>query len=366
MFCFASLFLSAFLFAALAEEAGAQKTTPTASPSPTVSPSPSASPTAALVDRMGLADLQQVVQLLKSNYIDPAALNETELNRAMLSGVLARLGRGVMLLPAPAPDVNEATDPFYDELIENHIGYFRLGALTPANLQALDAALQKYAGKKIEAVVLDLRASEATNDFATAAQFANRFVEKGKPLFSLRKTGGKPGRAFVSESEAVYQGLVIVLVDEDTAGPAEAVAGVLRLYTKALLIGEPTAGRAVEFSDLPLNEGRILRTAVGEAVLPEGRPLFPEGLKPDVPVELAEAEKRQIFELSVQSGMAPFVFEKERPHLNEAALMSGRNPEIDSMEASQRRKGTEKAMPRDLVLQRAVDIVTSLAIYQKK
>ena len=29
------------------------------------------------------------------------------------------------------------------------------------------------------------------------------------------------------------------------------------LYNKALLIGQPTAGRAVEFSDLPLNGGKV-------------------------------------------------------------------------------------------------------------
>ncbi len=224
---------------------------------------------------MAPADLQQVIQLLKNNYINPAALNETELNRAMLSGVLTRLGRGVVLLPGPAAAASETTDPFYGEIIEGHIGYLRLGALTTANLRAMDAAMQKYAGQKVDAVVIDLRASQATNDFATAAEVAKRFVGKGKPLFTLRKAAGKQDRVFTSEREAAFQGLVIVLADGDTAGPAEAVAGVLQLHSKAMLIGQPTAGRAVEYSDLPLNGGRILRAAVSEAVLPEGRALFP-------------------------------------------------------------------------------------------
>ncbi|MEO5720540.1 MAG: S41 family peptidase [Chthoniobacterales bacterium] len=326
-------------------------------------PSPT---TSSLIDSMGPADLQQVIQLLKNNYINPAALAEAELNRAMLSGVLARLGRGFMLLPAATANDAETVDPFYGEIMEEHVGYLRFGALTPANLQALDAELQKYAGKKIDAAVLDLRASGSTNDFATAAEFAKRFAGKGKTLFTLRKAAGKQERVFTSERDPAYQGLVLVLADEETAGPAEAIAGTLRLHTKALIIGQLTAGRAVEYSDLPLNGGRILRAAVSEAVLPEGRALFPGGLKPDLPVEMSNADKRQIFQQSATAGMGQFVFENERPHLNEAALIAGRNPEIDALEASQRRKNPEKPAPRDLVLQRALDIVTSLAIYEKR
>lgn len=316
---------------------------------------------------MAPADLQQAIQLLKSNYINPETLNEAELNRAMLSGVLSRLGRGVMLLPERAPEVSEATNPFFGEILDSHVGYLRLGALTPANLQALDTNLQTYGGKKIDAVVMDLRASPATNDFAIAAEFAKRFCGKGKLLFTLRKAAGKQERAFTSERDAAYQGLMIVLADNDTAGPAEAIAGVVRIYTKALIIGQPTAGRAVEYSDLPLNGGRMLRAAVSEAVLPEGRALFPSGLKPDLPVEMPAPDKRHIFQQSLRSGMSQFVFESERPHLNEAALLAGRNPELDALEAAQRRgRNSEKSQPRDPVLQRAVDVVTSLSIYQQR
>ncbi len=80
---------------------------------------------------------------------------------------------------------------------------------------------------------------------------------------------------------------------------------------------------------------------------------------------MAAADKQAIFQESSQLGMGPFVFEKERAHLNEAALIAGRNPEIDALEVS-RRKNPEKPQPRDLVLQRALDLVTSLAIYHKR
>lgn len=338
-------------------------TPPAAKPAATPTPRPAVSANE-IVNKMSPADLQQVIQLLRSNYIEPAALNETELNRAMLTGVLARLGNGVMLL-ADRAAANEAPAPFYGEVLEGRVGYLRLGALNAANLAALDAELKKFGEKKIEAAVVDLRASGTSNDFALAAEFAKRFVGKGKELFGLRRAGGKSDRVFANDRGPAHQGLVIVLADEESAGPAEALAGALREHTKALLIGQPTAGRAVEYAEMPLNGGRVLRVAVAEVVLPGGRDLFPAGLKPDVPVELAREEKREIFQQSPQTGMAPFVFEKERPHLNEAALIAGRNPELDALEASQRGK-KEKPQPRDFVLQRAVDIVTSLAVFRQR
>jgi hypothetical protein len=333
-------------------------------------PSPSATPTPtseSVVNAMSSADLQQAIQLLKSNYIDPEALSETELNRALLTGLMARLGRGVMILPQRPNDAAEAGNAFFGEVLDGHIGYVRLGTLAPPNLKALDTQLQGFRDKKVDALIIDLRASSGPNDFAVAADFAKRFVAKGKPLFTLRKAGAKQERAFTAEGDPAYQGVIIVLTDADTSGPAEAIAGVLRLHNKALLIGQATAGQAVEYSDVALNAGRILRVAVAEAVLPEGRDLFPGGLKPDLPVEMPIADKRLVFQQSAEKGMSPFIFENERPHLNEAALLAGRNPELEAAEAAQRRKAAgEKATTRDPVLQRAVDVITSLAIYQQR
>jgi C-terminal processing protease CtpA/Prc len=184
-------------------------------------------------------------------------------------------------------------------------------------------------------------------------------------LFSVRKPGARQDRAFTTDRDPAFQSLVVVLTDGDTAGGAEALAAALRLYQKALVIGQPSAGRAVEYSDLPLPSGKILRVASAEAVMPDGQPLFPGGVKPDLPVEMSIADTRQIFRQG-EKGMSQFVYETERPHLNEAALIAGTNPELDIPDAQRRMRAREKQPLRDSVLQRALDVVTSLEIYQKR
>jgi Peptidase family S41 len=339
-----------------------------ARPSAPSSPSPSASSTTEdLVNSLGPADLQAVITLLKTNFTKSEEITDTELNRATVEGLIMRLPRGVMLLPAKENAAAEAPSVFYSEIIGGHVGYVRIGSLNAANLQALDKSLGNFAAKNVNALIVDLRASQATTDLALAAEFAKRFCPKGKTLFALRKPAGRQDRAFNSDRDPAFRGLVMVLADGDTVGGAEAVVSALRFYNKALVIGQATAGRAAEYSDLSLPGGKILRVAVAEMVSPDGRSLFPEGIKPDLPVEMSMADKRQIFQLSGEKGMGPFIYEAGRPHMNEAALLAGTNPEVEAAEAAQRRgRAAEKPPASDPVLQRAMDVVTSLEVYQKR
>src|SRR5437773_2949334 len=254
----------------------AGQTGPNSFPQPT--PSPSATPTAEqLVDSLGPADLQAFITLLKSNFTDPDAITDTELNRATVQGLLARLPRGITLLAGKETVPTAASGAFYSELIAGRTGYVRLGSLNNANLQALDRTLSGFAAKKVNDLIVDLRTSSATSDLSLAAEFAKRFCPKGKPIFTLRKPTGRQDRVFTSDREPAFRGLIMVLVDGDTTGAAEAIAAALRFYNKALIIGQPTAGRAAEYSDLPLPGSKILRLAVAEMISPEGRSLFPEG-----------------------------------------------------------------------------------------
>ena len=333
-------------------------------------PSPSATPTAEeLVNSLGPADLQAFMALLKANFADQEAIADTELNRATVEGLLVRRPHGISLL-ASKENVIPALTPgaFYSEIIAGRTGYVRLGLLNNANLQALDKALSGFASKKVTDLIVDLRASPVTNDLSLAADFAKRFCPRGKPIFTLRKPAGRQDRAFSSDREPAFRGLIMVLADGDTAGAAEAIAAALRFYNKALIIGQPTAGRAAEYADLPLPSSKLLRLAVAEMIAPDGRSLFPQGVNPDLPVEMSLAEKRQIFQSSSEKGMGPFIYDTGRPHMSEAALLAGTNPELEAAEAAQQRRGRapEKAAPHDPVLQRALDVVTSLEIYQKR
>jgi carboxyl-terminal processing protease len=156
----------------------------------------------------------------------------------------------------------------------------------------------------------------------------------------------------------------VVLVDADTAEAPEAVAAVLQQCAKALVVGDRTAGRAYQFSEVPLN-GAVLRVAVGQVVLADGKEPGESGLTPDIVVGIGPAAKKEVMRSITAKGIASVTNEHDRPHLNEAALVSGSNPEVDELEAEQ--SGQKPAAGLiDRQLQRALDLVTSISIFQAK
>ncbi|MBA3961265.1 MAG: hypothetical protein H0X40_05110 [Chthoniobacterales bacterium] len=327
--------------------------------------SPSPSPVAEPIDALSPADLQRALGFIKKNYVAPAALDDAALDRATLDGLLNRLGYGLNLASKNA-SAEPAAKSFYHEIMSDRIGYLRPGALHKNDFAELDGTLQNFASKKVNVIILDLRAVAPGSDFPAASEFAQRFVTPGQKLFTLRGTETAHDHVFISERRPAYTGFVTVLIDGETMGAAEVLASVLRAHDKAILIGQPTAGGAVDYSELALADGLILRVAVAAAVLPEQSATAPREVRPDLLVTLSPAVKHQIFSQSLTSGMAPFIFETDQPHLNEAALLAGTNPEIEMMQDRQQRRARgEKSLPRDTVAQRAVDVITSIGVYAK-
>lgn len=353
-----------------------QPAAPSASPAPSIpaaaKPAPSPKPAATsvpskpvdLVNLLNEAQLEQAVELLKTQFLNPASLNEQELRRARLEGLLGRLGPGAQLYLENPAVPEEGNIRFLAEVLDGKIGYIRLGKLDADMLTQLDAVLAGFEDKKIRSVVLDLRSVGYSADYEQAAAFARRFCEKGKLLFRLQKPSAKQERIFTSNQDPVFNGTIVVLTDDRTAGAGEILAAILRQHARAMVVGSRTAGQAVEFSEVSLGAGVILKIAVAEATVPDAEAIYPRGVKPDIAVTLSREKQNEIFKLSAEKGVSQFVYEKERPRMNEAALIANLNPEIDGTNPAP--KTGENLGLKDTVLQRAVDLLTALAFFEPK
>ena len=359
---------------------------PSPAPGPsTLPPAPAASPGPGpvftrqqdIIDHLSQGESQEAINLLRANYIRPADVNDLALARATLSGVLDQLDHGASLLPKPggpaAPaNAEQVPDAFLADTLGEHTGYVRLGSLTGDHLAAFDKALKGFTEKNLAAVILDLRATGSSSDYELAAEVIRRFVGKGKPLFTLHKPSNNQDRLFTSNADPLFNGLTLLAVDGDTAGAAETVAAVIRYYNRSLIVGTNTPGQAVEYADLRLSGGNLLRVAVSQVLLPANLSIFPGGVKPDVSADLPRGDLLTIFRTSLEKdhGMKEFVVETERSRFNEAALVSGINPEYDAARDTQaaRRRGEAPPKPplRDAVIQHAWDLATSVAVLDGK
>jgi hypothetical protein len=346
-----------------------QKEVPSAPVTPPEPPAPSPRQLSSheAADTLNEDELRQIVDILRGNYLHPDSLSETALARAGIQGLLDRLGAGARIYSASAP-VNPKSSPFRSEILHGNVGYLRLGTLTHENLAALDGILETFAAKPPEAVVLDLRATPYSTDFELVAECCRRFVPKGRVLFSIKRPKANDEEILTSREDPRWRGVLVVLVDGDTAGGGEVIAAVLRTHLRAYVIGQQTKGEAAQFEELLLAGGKVLRVAVGEVTLPDATPVFPGGLTPDLAVNVTQEKTDELLQLALEgSGAGRLVAEKERARMNEAALIAGTNPELDELQANQKRKASGELPakpPCDEVLQRALDFITSVRVYE--
>lgn len=336
------------------------------SPSPEATPTPAPPPLSQreLFDGLKDEEVGRALESIQKQFLDRSRTNEAAQKKAALAGYLDGLSPGVRLAPAESGSGSGEQFPFLAEILDSHTGYVRVGNIDGGTLAQLDAALASFRGKDVTAVVLDLRGVPPSSDFEKAAEFARRFCAKGKVLFTLQNPSAKQERIFTSNQDPSFSGVLVVLVDADTAGAAEALAGVLRVSNGAMIIGGDTTGEAVEFVKVPLGDS-VLQVAVAQVILPEAGSIFPEGIKPDIVVTLPTDVRDRIFRESKEKGVLQFVVENERVRMNEASLVANTNPEVDMAQSVQRERGKAPA-PRDIVLQRALDLVTAINFYKSR
>ncbi len=312
------------------------------------------------VNSLDAPQVQKAIDALQSNFLSPSALDESSKQKALLEGLLRRLAPGASIVTAESTEARLEPVPFLAEILDDRAGYIRPGKLDAETLSQLDASLANFSEKKLPAVILDLRAVAGGSEFESAADFARRFCPKGRMLFSIQKPSAKQERILTSNQGPAFEGIIVVLTDPDTSGAAEALAATLRINAGALIVGSDTAGEAVEFSEVPLGGGKILRVAVSQVVLSENATIFPGGVKPDIAISLPSGVLAEIHAAAKDKGVSQFVFDAERPRLNEAALIASTNPEIESTR--------DRARPplRDTVLQRAMDLVTAVSFYKRQ
>src|SRR5262249_23499048 len=137
---------------------------------------------------------------------------------------------------------------------------------------------QLSATNKLKGVVLDLRFADGHN-YSEVGPVANIFIAEEKPLLNF-------GNGVVRSKEnpnAVNLPLA-VLVNQPTAGAAEAWAAVRRKSARAMVLGAPTAGEATVGKLFPLKNGQELRIPTAGVKLADGEALSASGLKPDIEV----------------------------------------------------------------------------------
>lgn len=167
------------------------------------------------------------------------------------------------------------------------------------------------------ALILDLR-DNGGGLLETAVDILSNFVPKDKVLVTTKENNPFMNRSYFSYGPSDIDIPVVLLVNENSASASEIVAGALKDYQKAVIVGAKTYGKGSVQQPFVLSDGSELKITVAKWYTPSDHGIDKIGIEPDIAVQLLKEDYEKPFDR--QLDMAKKVVEEIRQHGRESAL----------------------------------------------
>ena len=143
---------------------------------------------------------------------------------------------------------------------------------------------QKFIDNGVQRVILDLRGNPG-GEVSAAQALAGLWLDR--QVILTQRRGDEIVRTDKSTGSPILGDMkTIVLVNSGSASASEIIAGALRDYGKATLVGETTYGKGSVQAILRLGGGAQLKVTESRWFTPKGKNIDKTGIEPDVKVEL--------------------------------------------------------------------------------
>jgi len=236
------------------------------------------------------------------------------------------------------------------KMIEEGIGYIKLTQFQEQTASDLSKALSQLSTDKSNSIVLDLR-DDPGGLLNSAVDVTSQFLPPGKLVVYIKDRAGEKNEYRTGGNYTFYdKPSMVVLVNQGSASASEIVAGALKDWRRAVILGVQTFGKGSVQSVIPLSDGSGLRLTTARYYTPSGTSIQSTGITPDIVVKI-EA-KNGIKEHAV-------VREKdlERHLKNDKEEEKGKTEqEMAPLEVSEK---------DDVQLQRAVDLLKTWKVFKE-
>lgn len=143
----------------------------------------------------------------------------------------------------------------------------------------------EFEEKGVKKVILDLRNNGG--GYVSAAKDLLSLWIDGEPVLIQKSNNLADETTRANRGQAKLSDMpTVVLINGSTASASEIVAGALKDYGKATVLGETSYGKGVVQTLLDLPENTLLKVTTARWYTPKGNSINGEGIKPDIEVEL--------------------------------------------------------------------------------
>lgn len=163
----------------------------------------------------------------------------------------------------------------------SYINIQRFGDDTSARFKE---AVSQARSNNVSGIVLDLR-NDPGGYLDTSVEIASYWVEPGKTVVSEERSDGTTFNYSARGNNSLSAIPTVVLINAGSASASEILAGALRDYGFAQLIGVKSFGKGSvqELVDLP--ENTAIKVTIAKWLTPKGTNINKNGLEPDIKVE---------------------------------------------------------------------------------
>jgi len=173
------------------------------------------------------------------------------------------------------------------KLLPSNVFVISLYSFSETSPNLFRGALRKFVESGSDKLVLDLR-NNPGGYLEAALDMASWFLPTGKTVVTENFGTKAEPNIYRSKGYNIFTDKLkfVILVNEGSASASEILAGALREYNKATLIGERTFGKGSVQELVPLTSDTSLKITVAHWFTPLGKSISNGGLTPDIEVKL--------------------------------------------------------------------------------
>ncbi len=169
------------------------------------------------------------------------------------------------------------------------IAYVRLNQFGGPASDELRAALRELLAQNPTGLVFDLR-RDPGGYLGTAVDVASQFLKGGQTVLVQKDKDGNAQELKARNGGLATNIPMALLIDSGSASASEIVAGALKDYQRATLIGVKTYGKGSVQNVHTLSDKSELRVTIARFFSPKGNEINTVGVAPDIEVKLTEED----------------------------------------------------------------------------
>lgn len=175
------------------------------------------------------------------------------------------------------PNVEGALKP-------GNVGYIRMGQFNDHATEDMSQQITELTDKGAKSLVIDLRDNPG-GSLDQAVTVASLFLDGGVVVRIDER--GKPEQVLTTKGHKLTDLPVVLLVNENSASASEIVAGALKDYGRATVVGVKTFGKGSVQTVRELPFGGAIKFTIAHYLTPKKIVIDKKGVKPDVVVKMS-------------------------------------------------------------------------------